>query len=158
LELPQQYNDVNTHPLIRFTSNVYNPYVDLETGTLDIKTAYPKWDPTRHYLVTALTFLKRIFYAKTFDEAIANVEAKELAQTNPTAFGTKIHQCVHDSLMAVYSNSNDDNDDSTASTLRFSEETLAHRVLRDLLKETIREPSTVSKNLILTMIEKASKV
>ena len=153
LDLPALYNDVGTHPTIQFTSQVFNPYVDPETGVLDIKTAYPQWDPARHYLVTVLTFLKKIFYAKTFEEAVANIEAKELAQSNPTAFTTKINQCVHDSQIAVYSNMGDE-----AATLRFSEECLGHRVLRDLLKETINDPNTVSKNLILTMVEKASKV
>jgi ubiquitin-protein ligase len=153
LDLPALYNDVNTHPIIQFTSQVYNPYVDPETGILDIKSAYPQWDPARHYLVTVLTFLKKIFYAKTYDEAYANLEAKELSQTNPTVFTTKINQCVHDSQKAVYSNT-----DENEATLRFSEESLGHRVLRDLLKETIDDPNTVSKNLILTMVEKASKV
>lgn len=153
LELPALYNDVNTHPIIQFTSQVYNPYVDPETGILDIKTAYPSWDPARHYLVTVLTFLKKIFYAKTFDEAFANLEAKELAQTNPTVFTTKINQCVQESQKAIYSSI-----DENESTLRFSEESLGHRVLRDLLKETIDDPNTISKNLILTMVEKASKV
>jgi ubiquitin-protein ligase len=153
LDLPALYNDLNTHPVIQFTSQVYNPYVDPQTGILDIKTAYPQWDPARHYLVTALTFVKKIFYAKTFEEAVANLEAKELAQSNPTAFTTRINQCVYDSQKAVYSNIGD-----KEATLRFSEEFLGHRVLRDLLKETIVDPNTVSKNLILTMVEKASKV
>jgi ubiquitin-protein ligase len=153
LELPSLYNDVNTHPIIQFTSRVYNPYVDPETGILDIKTAYPLWDPARHYLVTVLTFLKKIFYAKAFDEAFANLEAKDLAQTSPTVFTSKINQCVHDSQKAIYSNM-----DENEATLQFSEERLGHRVLRDLLKETIDDPITISKNLILTMVEKASKV
>lgn len=154
LELPVQYNGINEHPEINFTSAVYNPYVDAVTGKLDLKTAYPRWDPSRHYLVTVLTFLKKIFYAKTFDEAKSNLEAKVLAATNPTAFRTKVDQCVRESQKAVFVN--DDNDVDL--TLRFTEETLGHRVLRDLLKETVKEPAQVSKNLILTMIDKASKV
>jgi ubiquitin-protein ligase len=153
LELLYKYNDLNQHPEIKFTSYVYNPYVDAATGKLDLKTTYPRWDPTRHYLVTVLTFLKRIFYAKTFDDAIANPEAKTLAQTNPTAFRTKVDQCVRESQKTVYDTAGDDD-----TTLRFSEEKLGHRVLRDLLKGTVKEPAQVSKNLILSMIDKASKV
>lgn len=151
LNLPQQYNDLNQHPVIRFTSFVYNPYVDPETGKLDLETAYPRWDPSRHYLVTVLTFLKKIFYAKTFDDAVANPEAKKLAQTNPIAFRTKIDTCVQESQKKVYDNTED-------TTARFTEEILSHRVLRDLLKQNIKDPSQVSKNAILTMIDKASKV
>jgi ubiquitin-protein ligase len=84
LDLPLRYNDVNTHPVITFTSRVYSPYVDPETGILDIHTIYPRWDPARHYLVTVLTHVKKIFYAKTYLDAISNVAAKELAQSNPT--------------------------------------------------------------------------
>jgi ubiquitin-protein ligase len=154
LELPLKYNDVNQHPEITFISSIYNPYVDAVTGKLDLKTTYPCWDPSRHYLVTVLTFLKKIFYAKTFDDAIANPEAKTLAQTNPTAFRTKVDQCVRESQITVYDTA-EENDDIT---LRFSEEKLGHRVLRDLLKGNVKDPAQVSKNLILAMIDKASKV
>lgn len=153
LELPLKYNDLNQHPEITFTSFVYNPYVEAASGKLDLKTTYPRWDPSRHYLVTVLTFLKKIFYAKTFDDAVANLEAKTLAQTNPTVFRTKVDTCVRESQKSVYDIAEDDD-----STLRFSEEKLGHRVLRDLLKGTVKEPAQVSKNLILSMIDKASRV
>ena len=160
LDLPMMYNDVNTHPTIKFTSRVYNPYVDPETGILDIQTMYPRWDPSRHYLVTVLTFVKKIFYAKTFQDAKANLEAKEFAQTNPIAFNTNIHLCVSESNKSIYArNSDDANNNSSSSietsTLQFSEEVLQHRVLRDLLKETVKDPNAISKNLILNLVEKS---
>jgi ubiquitin-protein ligase len=163
LDLPMMYNDVNTHPTIQFTSRVYNPYVDPETGILDIQTMYPRWDPSRHYLVTVLTFVKKIFYAKTFQDAVANLEAKELAQTNPMAFTTNIHLCVSESNATLYTKkdgvTNNNNSVSSSSidisTLQFSEETLQHRVLRDLLKETVKDPNTISKNLIVNLVERA---
>lgn len=159
------YNDINTYPTIKFTSRVYNPYVDPETGILDMRTTYPRWDPSRHYLVTVLTFVKKIFYAKTFEDATANLEAKELARTNPTAFTTNVHLCVTESNSSVYTKNGDDanNQDSVSSssihtcTLQFSEETLQHRVLRDLLKDTVKDPNSISKNYVLTLIEKAQK-
>ena len=160
LDLPMMYNDVNTHPTIKFTSRVYNPYVDPETGILDIQTMYPRWDPSRHYLVTVLTFVKKIFYAKTFQDAKANLEAKEFAQTNPVAFNTNIHLCVSESNKSLYARNGDDaNNNSSSSietsTLQFSEEVLQHRVLRDLLKETVKDPNAISKNLILNLVEKS---
>ena len=167
LDLPLLYNDVNTHPIIKFTSRVYNPYVNPETGILDIETMYPRWDPSRHYLVTVLTFVKKIFYAKTFQDAVANQEAKELAQTNPTAFTTNIHLCLSESNASLYTKHHHDtnNDNSSVSlsngidgsTLQFSEEALHHRVLRDLLKETVKDPNSISKNLILNLVERARK-
>lgn len=35
-----------------------------QTGELDLKGAYPEWDPDRHFVVTVLTFVKKIFYMK----------------------------------------------------------------------------------------------
>jgi len=151
LTLPPKYNNINQHPEIRFLSSVFNPFVESETGVLDLKTPYPRWDPSRHYLVTVLTFLKKIFYAKTFDDAKANSEAKNLAQTNPEGFRTKVDQCVRESQKFVYEN-------AEGSTIKFSEEALTHRVLRDLMKANIKDPTQISKNTILAMIDKASKV
>jgi ubiquitin-protein ligase len=147
LILPNLYNELNQHPQIVFTTPVFSPFCDVKTGALDITTAYPRWDPARHYLVTVLTFLKKIFYAKSFDEAVANPFAKELARTNPTAFRTQVDDCVRDSQKSVY--------DGVPS---FAEEKLAHRVLRELLYENIKDPNQVGKNAILSMISKAKDV
>jgi ubiquitin-protein ligase len=150
LVLPRQYNDFNQHPQIHFNSKVYNPYV-FPDGKLDIETAYPKWDPSRHYLVTVLTFLKKIFYAKSFDDARANLEAKELSLSDPAQYRENVDACVRESQKQVFVNVEE-------STARFSEEQLSHRVLRDLLKQNIKDPMQASKNAILSMIEKASRV
>lgn len=151
LSLSPLYNDANQHPRIRFLSKVYNPHVNLETGELDIKSAYPKWDPTRHYLVTVLTFLKKIFYAKSFDDAQANPEARELSKSDPKTFRQKVDECVAQSQKKVFHNTPD-------TMAKFTEEELSHRVLRDLLKQNVKEPSSVGKQAILSMIQKASKV
>ena len=45
LRCPQKYNDVNTHPIVTFSSYVYNPHVHKETGQVDLSIAYPEWDP-----------------------------------------------------------------------------------------------------------------
>lgn len=151
LRLPPQYNDINMHPEITFDSYVYNPYVDQNNGKLDIKTAYMRWDPARHYLVTVLTFLKKIFYTKNFDDAKANMEAKQLAAKDPSMYQKKVDECVRISQKEVYSN-------TPESVAKFTEEQLSHRVLRDLLKANIKDPSQISKNAVLSMIDKASKV
>jgi ubiquitin-protein ligase len=46
LKLPPEYNGVDAHPQIVFSSYVFNPHVNAETGELDIKTTYPRWDRT----------------------------------------------------------------------------------------------------------------
>ena len=151
LQLPRLYNDVNQHPQIVFTSYVYNPHVDPKTGELDIQSAYPKWDPSRHYLVTVLTFLKKIFYAKSFEDCKANMEARRLAMEDPKAYREQVDACVQKSQKQVFLNESN-------SLARFTEEELSHRVLRDLLKQNVKDPSQVSKQAILSMIDKASKV
>jgi ubiquitin-protein ligase len=151
LALPRLYNDKDQHPVIAFSTPVYNPHVDYESGLLDISAAYPVWDPSRHYLVTVLTFLKKIFYAKTFTDAVANKEAKTLQQTDAAAYRAKVDACVRESQRQVFVNDAD-------STAVFTEEELGHRVLKDLLKQNVSDPTQVSKHAILSMIDKASKV
>ena len=151
LTLPPEYNSTDSHPKITFFSYVYNPHVHPETMELDIRSAYPTWDPSKHYLVTVLTFLKKIFYSKTFRDARANAQARDLADANPDEYRQQIDACVRDSQRDVFVNP----DDSTA---RFSDEELGHRVLRDLLKANVKDPQSVSQAAILSMIEKASKV
>jgi len=151
LSLPSKYNDTNMWPNITFSSHVYNPYVNEKTGELDVQSAYPTWDPSRHYLVTVLTYLKKIFYSKNFADAKANPGARELAETDPQAYKKKVEKCVHESQKRVYVN-------QKGSTSRFTEEEVAHRVLRDLLKHHIRNDSQVTKQTVLAQIDKARKV
>lgn len=152
VRLPEKYNDVNTHPEITFSSYVYNPHVDAISGQLDVKSAYPRWDPHRHYLVTVLTYLKKIFYVKTFGaDAKANQEAKLLSSSDPEAYRKKVDACVRESQKAVFVN-------DPGCTARFTEETLSHQVLRDLLKRQISDPSQVNKQVVVNIIDKASKV
>jgi ubiquitin-protein ligase len=151
LHLPVKYNDVNMWPEIIFSSYVYNPYVDEKTGVLDIRSAYPSWDPSRHYLVTVLTYLKKIFYSKNFADAKANAEAKTLAETDADGYRKKVDHCVRESQKNMYTNEEN-------STAKFTEEQVAHRVLRDLLKHHIRNESQVTKQSVLAQIDKARKV
>lgn len=145
------YNDLNQHPQIIFLTKVFNPHVNPTTGELDIKTTYPRWDPSRHYLVTVLTFLKKIFYAKSFEDAKANPEARALSMKEPAVYRQKVDECVRESQKDVYHNAEESN-------LRFTDEQLSHQVLRDLLKANIRDVNQISKQAVLAMIDKASKV
>jgi ubiquitin-protein ligase len=151
LQLPPKYNDTNMWPHIVFSSRVFNPYVNEKTGALDIQSAYPTWDPSRHYLVTVLTYLKKIFYSKNFTDARANPQARELAETDPEAYRKKVDECVRESQKNVYIN-------EKGSTAQFTEEQVSHRVLRDLLKHHISNESQVTKQAVLTQVEKARKV
>jgi ubiquitin-protein ligase len=82
MALPPLYNTANTHPQIFFTPPLFNPLVDPSTGALDlsVEESLGTWSPDKHFLVTALTFLKRIFYMKEWEDfsRIANPEAKHM--------------------------------------------------------------------------------
>lgn len=149
IRLPERYNDVNAWPDITFSSYVYNPYVNAETGEVDVRAAYPTWDPHRHYLVTVLTYLKKIFYMKTFgDDAKANIEARELAKKDPGAYRKKVESCVRESQKSVFVN-------DPGCTAKFVEDDLCHQILRDLLKERLKDPEQVSRAQIFEMVKKA---
>jgi ubiquitin-protein ligase len=82
ITLPPTYNDENTHPQIVFTPPIFNPLVDPTTGSLDLSLdeTLKEWQPERHFIVTAVTFLKKIFYMKDYESfpIVANEEAKRL--------------------------------------------------------------------------------
>ena len=66
-------------------------------------------------------------------------------------FRQKVDECVRESQKDVYRNAEDSN-------LRFTDEELSHQVLRDLLKANVRDVNSISKQAVLAMIDKASKV
>ena len=97
VELPPEYNDVGAWPRVFFTSRIYSPLVDADSGELDVKFAYPEWDPAKHYVVTVLTFLKKIFYIKDgFEgyEAPKNAAAARAYADDAPEFLREVEACV----------------------------------------------------------------
>lgn len=150
IRLSERYNDVNAWPRIIFSSNVYHPYVNAETGELDVRGAYPTWNPQKHYLVTVLTHLKKIFYVKSFseDEPAANEEARDLTRSDPARFFKKVQNCVNESQMAVYQN-------EEGCTTKFMVDEAQHAALRDLMKRHVKDHSSLKINSILDMVSEA---
>jgi len=135
LHCPPTYNDVNAHPTMRFGSYVYNPHVNSETGEVDLRIAYPSWQPSKHFLITALTYLKRIFYVKDYkdmseeDQArLPNQEALKLFQTDAEGYRRRVQERVRESQRSIYLN-------DPGCTINFTEEDSRHEALRSLLKE-----------------------
>jgi len=152
IRLPERYNDVNAWPQITFSSYVYNPYVNAATGELDVRSAYPSWDPHKHYLVTVLTHLKKIFYMKQFgDDAIANVEARDLARSDPALYRKKVENCVTESQRLVFVN-------DLGCTVTFTEDRVECRVLRELVKSRGGEPAGLTRSAIMEMVQESSDV
>jgi ubiquitin-protein ligase len=151
IELPPEYNGVNSWPRIVFSTNVYNPHVCPESGELDVKSAYPDWDPHRHYLVTVLTFLKKIFYMKSFSEnVVANIEARDLSRTDPVAYRRTVEKCARESLRCVHVN-------EPGCTVKFVEDNICHEILRIMMKETFKDPASISRTLLIDMVKGAQE-
>lgn len=169
LKCPPRYNGINIHPVVKFTSYIYNPHVHPETGEVDLEVAYPRWDPHKCFLVTALTYVKRIFYIKDYDELTAtqramlpNQDALKLFLENPDGYRRRVLECVKESQRSQYLNTPD-------STVRFTEEGPHLDTLLSLLKEKFgvtcegesdldTAPVGITKEGVLECIEKVKKM
>ena len=100
--LPDGYSGINTHPQITFVPPIFNPLVDPETGKLDISVdpAMRTWQPDKHFILNALTFLKSIFYLKSFDlfTPVADNTALALFNNDSEEFKRRAAECVSSSL------------------------------------------------------------
>ncbi|KAL7540583.1 hypothetical protein ACHAWF_007657 [Thalassiosira exigua] len=135
LRCPPRYNDAGTHPRVCFSSYVYNPHVDPETGEVDIPAAYPEWDPSKHFLVTALTYVKRIFYVKDYRELpererseLPNQEALRLFQTDVDGYLRRVLECVKESQRGMYMN-------DPGCTVKFTKDEKCHEMMMEMMKE-----------------------
>ena len=156
LILPDNYNDVNTYPAVFFEGPIYpyNPFVDDKTGELNVKIAYPTWDPQKHYLITLLTHLKKIFYIKSFDEAftiengIGNGEALLCWREDRKEYFRRVKKCVKESQARMYVSSKE----SMNSTIKFQEDKVEYQMLRKMINEKSNafgaEGSTPNKNAV----------
>lgn len=99
-----------------------------QTGVLDLRAeeSLKEWIPEKHFCVTALIFLKKIFYMKTFDHfsSVGNEEARQLFVNDKDSFLEKIRDAVQKSLLRVY-----DKQDSDCS-ICFSKPIPAHDIIR----------------------------
>ncbi|KAL7522244.1 hypothetical protein ACHAWX_006936 [Stephanocyclus meneghinianus] len=139
LECDPKYNDRNLHPKVTFSSYVYNPHVHPDTGEVDLRIAYPVWDSSKHYLVTALTYVKRIFYRKDYNEVgedeeakFPNQEALRLFKTDPDAYRRRVQECVRESQRSVFLN-------DPGCTIRFKEEEKSYEIFRDIMRQRFME-------------------
>lgn len=134
ITLPKEYNSVNTHPEIVFTPPVFNPLIHPSTGVLDVScdSSMRDWRPETHFLVQALSFLKKIFYVKSFESfsGAPNTEAIRLLESDKDIYLQKIEECVEWSQKHIL-----DSQRNAACPLIFTEYKPAHASLRDSIIE-----------------------
>jgi ubiquitin-protein ligase len=159
--IPPDYSDWNTWPKVIFSSKVFNPFVNPATGELKVQSFLAQWDPKKHYMVTVLTLLKKIFYVKDFDAATSNEEAKRLFAEDKDEFLRRVGDCVRNSIECVY-------EGSEACSLKFTEPRAQHDELRNrllgeggdaLLPSDVDQASAAKarKNLIHVICESSSE-
>ena len=82
LALPPTYNSANSHPIITFYPPIFHPLIDSTTGLVDLRCdpSLQEWSADKQYMITALLFIKKIFYVKSYEQysKIANEEALKL--------------------------------------------------------------------------------
>eukprot|EP01041_Mallomonas_annulata_P007624 gene7623-15611_t len=106
ISLPRNYNSVNAHPLIIFTPPIFNPLIDNETGILDLRLeeSLREWQPDKHFIVTVLTFLKKIFYMQNFQKypSVPNETARNIFTNDKEEYLRLVEECVQDSLKRIH--------------------------------------------------------
>ena len=131
MTLPPEYNDINTHPSIFFTPPIYHPLIDPISGELKLRVeeSIREWIPGRHFCLTALVFLKKIFYLKSYDHfetlVVANESARHHFNNEQSIFLSNVQESVQDSLQRIYT------EPEPTCMLRFSAPIPAHDVIKD---------------------------
>mmetsp|Transcript_20484 Transcript_20484/g.40985 ORF Transcript_20484/g.40985 Transcript_20484/m.40985 type:complete len:245 (-) Transcript_20484:45-779(-) len=69
--LPPGYNAAGTFPSVTFSRPLpFNPMVDPQSGVLDVEGGFGLWNEgemkDKSFLVTLLTYIKKIFYVRSF--------------------------------------------------------------------------------------------
>ncbi len=102
---------------------------------MDLSSAFSEWDPSKHFLVTALTYVKRIFYVRDYeglsdDERgrLPNQDALLLFQSDIDGYRRRVLECVRESQRSVYLN-------EPGCTISFKKEDSNHEALRGMMKE-----------------------
>lgn len=85
MELPEEYNSVDAYPKVTFIPPVFHPLIHPKTGRINLradKNMRNGWHPEKHFLVTVLVYVKRLFYMTqaTYDDEFEGVEARHTAE------------------------------------------------------------------------------
>jgi hypothetical protein len=113
-----------------------------QTGILDVRQeeSLREWSPEQHFCVTALLFLKKVFYLKSFDESlfptVPNEEARGLFERDREAFAAKVSEAVQDSLKRIYEVPD------PQCTIRFSGPLPAHDIIRETIMRSGADTDT----------------
>lgn len=86
-------------PKVAFTSRVFNPLINLNTGELDMSIQFPVWDSSIHSVAVVLAYIKSVFYNAAFwtkrrAHPAFNQEAARLYEQDRERFDKLCEKCV----------------------------------------------------------------
>ncbi|KPI93830.1 Protein crossbronx-like [Papilio xuthus] len=130
LTLPEKFPN-DSVPVVTFTSKLYHPAVNANTGVLNLNEVFPQWDRKQHHIWQILKYLHLIFNNLNF-KSPANVDASVAFKNNRKVFLEKVKECVMSSIDHIY----DDPpvDDKHYITFKPYDPELHETVTNDMLK------------------------
>ena len=135
IEIPESYPEVG--PSVRFSSRIFHPLINVDSGELETKQQFRVWRPSQHYIVHIVAFVKAIFYkTDLWNSSTFNEEAKQLYEAQSDKFEEAVQQCISQSHNSVYINDDE-------SSLRFSQPQHSHELLRRRVQEVYCVSSSV---------------
>ncbi|XP_031561496.1 protein AKTIP homolog [Actinia tenebrosa] len=92
MTVPDNYPDGECPKLV-FKPPIFHPVVNIETGELDVKRAFPKWRRSVNHLWQVLLYTRRIFYKIDTRDPL-NPEAANLYENDKETFKQKVNECL----------------------------------------------------------------
>ncbi|XP_045511407.1 protein crossbronx homolog isoform X1 [Colias croceus] len=100
LTLPEKFPEDKV-PTLAFTSQLYHPAVDANTGELNLNEVFPHWDKKQNHIWQILKYLHYIFSNMNI-KSPANNDASMMFKTNKKMFMEKAKECVSLSTEHLY--------------------------------------------------------
>ncbi|KMZ84683.1 ubiquitin-conjugating enzyme domain-containing protein [Plasmodium vivax Brazil I] len=91
-------------PEVFFLSPVFHPFINLQTGKLNLGKHLNEWTPKSHYMSLIFLYMRNIFYLQDEynKENVENEEAYFLLNNDRELFLRKVHECVQMSNERLY--------------------------------------------------------
>lgn len=100
MKIPENFPDGDC-PSVVFKPPVFHPVVNLETGELDVKRAFPKWRRNINHLCQVLLYARRIFYKIDLKNPL-NPEAANLYENDRDNFKQKVNMSLRACLNELH--------------------------------------------------------
>ncbi|XP_046842804.1 protein AKTIP homolog isoform X2 [Xenia sp. Carnegie-2017] len=153
MTIPETFPDGEC-PLVKFVPPVYHPLINIESGEVDVKQAFPSWRTVNH-LWQVLLFVRRLFYRIEISDAV-NEEAAELYNNDNESYRKKVSENIR-----LCSEQLSENIDDDPHSIRFTEWDFSKHgnVKNSMINFVEKKSSTMSRNAQLSglsWVEKGS--